>query len=205
MEQTNPQARHYTPEEYFALEEISEVRHEYFEGEVLAMSGVSLAHNLVKGNLVASLWLIARQRGCRVFDENARLVVREKALYVYPDVMLTCDPADRRETRQIRQPVLIAEVLSLSTGDYDRTEKFANYQKMTSLRHYLLVSQTAWVVEWLRRDEAGQWIYTLLNTPEGVLEIADLGLRLPLRELYEDTDVAPLRVQPKADANALGK
>lgn len=67
---------------------------------------------------------------------------------------------------------------------------------MPSLRHYLLISQAAWVVEWFRRDEAGQWIYTLLTGPDGLLQIADLGLTLPLRELYEDTDVAPLRVLP---------
>lgn len=188
--------RRYTPEEYFALEKTSEVRHEYVEGEVFAMAGASIAHNLIKSNLVAALRPNARQRGCRVFDENVRLVVQEKSLYVYPDVLLTCDPTDRRESYQVRHPVLIAEILSPSTAEYDRTEKFANYQKINSLRHYLLVSQAAWVVEWFRRDEAGQWIYTLLSTPERVLEIPDLGLVLPLRELYEDTDVAPLRLQP---------
>ncbi|MGI4739218.1 MAG: hypothetical protein ACRYG7_28970 [Janthinobacterium lividum] len=86
------------------------------------------------------------------------------------------------------------------TAEHDRTKKFANYQKLPTLRHYLLVSQTAWVVEWFRRDEAGQWIYTLLSTPDSVLEIPDLGLVLALRELYEDTDVAPLRAQPAPDA-----
>jgi len=196
MGQAETAPRHYSPEEYFALEEQSDVRHEYIEGEVFAMAGASISHNLIKGNTVASLRLAVRPRGCRVFDENVRLVVRERALYAYPDVLVTCDPADRRDAYLVRHPVLIAEVLSASTAEYDRTEKFANYQQLPSLRHYLLVSQTAWVVEWFRRDEAGQWIYTLLSTPDSVLQIPDLGLVLPLRELYEDTDVAPLRVQP---------
>ena len=69
---------------------------------------------------------------------------------------------------------------------------------MPSLRYYILVSQAAWIVEWFRRDEAGQWIYTLLTGPDSTLEIPDLGLVLPLRELYEDTDVAPLLVLPSA-------
>lgn len=103
----------------------------------------------------------------------------------------------------MRLPVLIAEVLSPGPAEYDRTEKFTNYQKVPSLRHYLLLSQVSWTVEWFRRDEAGQWIYTVLHDPAAVLEIPDLNLRLPLVELYEDTDVAPLRPQPRPDPGQL--
>lgn len=190
------QPRRYTPEEYFALEERSEMRHEYFEGEVFAMVGTSVIHNLIKGNFIAGLRPGVRQRERRYVDENVRLQVREKSFYAYPDVMVSCDPADRRDAYTWRYPVLIAEVLSPSTGDYDRTTKFEHYQKLPSLRHYLLISQLAWTVEWFRRDEAGQWIYTLLTGPAATLEIPDMGLALPLRELYEDTDVAPLLVLP---------
>ncbi|AWM34478.1 Uma2 family endonuclease [Hymenobacter nivis] len=196
MGHVEPQTRRYTPEEYMALEEKSEVRHEYFDGEIFAMAGASAPHNLIKGNMIAALRPGVRQRGCRVFDENMRLAVQERKYYTYPDIMVSCDPDDRRDPYLIRQPMLIVEVLSPSTAEYDRTEKFAQYQKLTSLRHYLLVSQTAWVVEWFRRDDAGQWIYTLLSELADVLEIPDLGLRLPLAELYDDTDVAPLRMTP---------
>ncbi|AMR28035.1 hypothetical protein A0257_13675 [Hymenobacter psoromatis] len=198
MGQAETATRHYTPEEYFELEATSEVRHEYFEGEVFAMAGASKSHNVLAQNLAAGLRTALRGKGCQTFIEDVRLVLKENMYYVYPDVLVTCDPADRRDAYLVRHPVLIAEILSPSTAEYDRTEKFANYQKIPSLRHYLLVSQTAWVVEWFRRDEAGQWIYTLLHEPTGVLEIPDLGLVLPLRELYEDTDVAPLRAQPAA-------
>lgn len=196
MGQAEIQPRQYTPEEYFALEAQSEVRHEYFEGEVFAMAGTSLAHNLIKNNLIAVLRPGVRQRGCRLFDENVRLAVQESKYYTYPDVMVSCDPTDRHDPYLVRQPVLVAEILSPSTAEYDRTTKFENYQQMPSLRHYLLISQSAWTVEWFRRDEVGQWIYTLLTGAESVLEIPDLGLVLPLRELYDDTDVAPLRLAP---------
>jgi Uma2 family endonuclease len=199
MGQAELQPRRYTPEEYFALEERSEVRHEYFEGEVFAMAGGSVTHNLIKGNFIAGLRPGVRARGCRYVDENVRLAVIEKSFYTYPDVMVSCDPADRRDSYTWRHPVLLVEVLSPSTADYDRTTKFENYQKMPSLRHYLLISQSAWTVEWFRRDEAGQWIYTLLTGPDATLEIPDMGLVLPLRELYEDTDVAPLLVMPDAE------
>lgn len=199
MGQAELQKQHYTPEEYFALEAASEVRHEYFEGEVFAMAGASKAHNVLAQNLAVGLRTALRGKGCQTFIEDVRLVIKENIQYVYPDVLVTCDPADRRDDYLVRHPVLIAEILSPSTAEYDRTEKFANYQKLPSLRHYLLVSQTAWVVEWFRRDEAGQWIYTLLPEPAAVLTIPDLGLTLPLRELYEDTDVAPLRAMPEPD------
>ncbi len=198
MGQPETATRHYTPEEYFELETTSEVRHEYFEGEVFAMAGASKSHNVLAQNLAAGLRAALRGKGCQTFMEDVRLVMKENVHYVYPDVLVTCDPADRRDAYLVRHPVLIAEILSPSTGEYDRTEKFANYQKIPSLRHYLLVSQTAWVVEWFRRDEAGQWIYTLLHEPTCVLTIPDLDLVLPLRELYEDTDVAPLRATPVA-------
>lgn len=196
MGQPAPPPRHYTLKEYFALQEKSAAKYEYIEGEAFAVGGATIAHNLIKGNLVAALRPRARQRGGRVLDESVLLVVRANAFYTYPDVLVTTDPADRRDPYLVRHPLLLAEILSPATAEYDRTEKFANYQRLPSLRHYLLVSQSAWVVEWFRRDEAGQWIYTLLSTPESVLEIPDLGLALPLRELYEDTGVAPRRVLP---------
>lgn len=190
MGQAETSTRHYTPAEYFALEAQSDVRHEYFAGEVFAMAGASKAHNLLTQNMALSLRASLRGKGYQVFIENVRLAVKEKFYYTYPDVVVSCDPADRHDPYLLRQPVLIAEILSPSTADYDRTTKFENYQQMPSLRHYLLISQSAWIVEWFQRDKAGQWIYTLLTGPDSVLEIPDLGLVLPLRELYDDTDVA---------------
>jgi Uma2 family endonuclease len=196
MEQAATPPRHYTLKEYFALQEKSAARYEYIEGEAFAVGGASIAHNLIKGNLVAALRPAAKRRGGRVLDESVLLVVRANAFYTYPDVMVTSDPADRRDPYLVRRPLLLAEILSPTSAEYDRTEKFANYQQLPSLRHYLLISQSAWVVEWFRRDDAGQWIYTLLSTAESILEIPDLNLTLPLRELYDDTDVAPRRVLP---------
>ena len=191
MEQLN-QRRRYTPEEYFALEASSEERHEYFDGKVFAMAGGTKSHNLIAHNFTVALRGSLRGTGCQVFMEDVRLAVQDDFHYTYPDVVVTCDPADRRDPYFIRQPVLIIEVLSPSTADYDRSQKFKQYKKIAALRHYILVSQTAWVLEWFRRDDAGQWIYTVFSDPADVLEILELNLRLPLADVYEDTDVAPL-------------
>ena len=91
-----PEIQHrYTAEEYFALEAHSEVRHEFFDGEVFAMAGGTIPHNLIKGNIVAGLRPGVRQRGCRLYDESVRLAVQNDFHYTYPDVMVSCDPSDR--------------------------------------------------------------------------------------------------------------
>ncbi|WP_201982839.1 Uma2 family endonuclease [Hymenobacter rubidus] len=189
----------YTPEEYFALEAQSEVRHEYFDGEIFAMDGGTKSHNLIKGNTMAGLRAGVRQRGCRAYDESVRLAVQDDFHHTYPDVVVSCDPADRRDPHLVRQPLLIVEVLSPSTAEYDRSRKFTQYKKMASLRHYILVSQTAWVLEWFRRNESDEWIYTVFSDPADVLEIQELNLRLPLADVYEDTDVAPLLLDPEPE------
>ena len=184
--------RYYTAAEYFALEVQSEVRHEYFDGGIFAMAGGTKSHNLITQNIASGLRPGVRSKGCQVFMEDVRLAVQDDFHYTYPDVMANCDPSDRRDPYLVRQPVLIVEVLSPLTAEYDRSRKFNQYQKIPSLRHYILVSQTAWVLEWFRRDDVGQWIYTVLSDPGDVLEIPDLDLRLPLANVYDDTDVAPL-------------
>ncbi len=198
MGQAELQPRRYTPAEYFALEAQSEGRHEYFDGEIFAMAGTSDSHNLLALNMTVALRTALRGQSCRVYMESLRLAVQEGFHYTYPDVMVNCEPTDRQDRYTKRHPVLIVEVLSPGTQEYDRTTKFKQYQRLPSLRHYVLISQDTWTVEWFQRDEAGRWIYTLLNDPAEVLLVPDLNLRLPLAELYEDTDVAPLRIIPTA-------
>ncbi|GAA4361075.1 Uma2 family endonuclease [Hymenobacter saemangeumensis] len=196
MGHAEQQKRRYTPAEYFALEEQSVVRHEYFDGEVFAMAGASKAHNTIAQNLVIALRSALRGQRCQVFMEGVRLAVQENFYYTYPDVMVSCAPADFQDEYLVRQPVLIMEVLSPSTAEYDRTEKFSQYRKLASLQHYILVSQATWAMDWYRRDEAGQWIHRLLTEPADILDISDLGLRLPLVEVYEASGIAPIRLGP---------
>jgi len=197
--------RYYPLQAFLALEAASEQRHEYIEGAVFVTERDTLAHNLTKSNLIAALRPVVRQRDGQVFSASVQVEAQAGSCYLYPDVVVSCDPADRRDPYVVRLPVLIAEIQSLTTAEYDRTTKFYSCQKIPSLRHYLLISQAAWTVEWFRHDEAGQWIYTLLTGPDATLEILDLGLVLPLRELYEDTDVAPLRVMPSAEQSGMSR
>lgn len=199
MGHAEAQPRRYTVEEYFALEETSNVRHEFFEGEVFAMSDASSAHNDIIQNFILTLRPKLRGSGCRVKIDGMRLVVREEQYYTYPDVMVSCHPDDREAGQQYRHPVLIVEALSPATEAYDRTLKFNQYQKLASLRHYVLVSQKNWVVEWFQLTEHGVWAYTALAEADDFITIPELNLTLTLADIYEETDVVPMRIDFRAE------
>jgi len=196
MGHAEEQPRRYTVEEYFALEEASDVRHEFFAGEVFAMSGTNSVHNDIIQNFILTLRPKLRGSGCRIKIDGMRLVVRDEYYYTYPDVMVSCHPDDREATQQYRHPVLIVEVSSPSTETYDRTQKFNQYQKLHSLRHYVLVSQKNWLVEWFRLTEHGVWGYTALDEANASITIPELNLTIALADIYDETDIVPMRVMP---------
>jgi len=196
MEQQQLPPRHYTAAEYFALEEQSEVRHEYFDGEVFAMAGATKAHNLLANNFMRKTWDALQGRKCQLFTSDVRVVIQENHHYVYPDVVVSCDPDDERDDLLVRKPLLIVEVLSDSTAAYDRSDKFKHYRQLPSLRYYVLVHQNRWLVEWFHREETDKWVYNSLDALGDVLAIAELNLYLPLAGLYAATTIAPLRLTP---------
>ena len=196
MEQQQPAAPLYSVEEYLELEANSEIRHEYYRGEIFAMSGTSGTHNIVKQNCVISFRLGLRGTGCRLYDENVRLAVSEGELYTYPDVMVTCHPDDSPDKNIVRQPVLLIEVLSPGTESHDRVWKFNRYTRLPSLQHYLLVSASTWLVEWYRREPSGVWSYTPLSSADDAVLLPELPLKLPLTDIYTELEINPLPDRP---------
>jgi len=193
MEQTLAHPLRYSPEEYFALEEKSPVRHEFFAGEVFAMAPQSIAHNTIAQNVTFACRQALRGQKCRVLMEGVQLTVEHHQHYTYPDIMVSCDARDQHESRRLHHPVLIVEVLSPSTEAYDRGLKFNQYKKLPSLRHYLLVSQKAWLVEWYQLSEHGVWGHTALTEAVDAVVIPELNLTLTLVQIYEEADVAPMK------------
>lgn len=184
MAQAESGARRYTVAEYMALEERSEIRHQYFKGEVFAMAGGTLNHSSLILRCAAQLMAAAEPRGCRVFAESVQLRVAEGEYYTYPDVIVTCHPEDVDAARVVQHPVLLIEVLSDSTAEHDRLWKLFRYQNLPSLRHYLLVSQQYQGIEWYRRAEGGEWQQTVQVAPEGKIELPELGCTLRVQEIY---------------------
>ena len=192
--------RHYTIEEYFALEEQSDIRHEYYHGEIFpldgpsAMAGATFAHNTIKQNCVMALRQGLRGSGCRVFDENVRLSIEQDKQFTYPDVMVTCHQDDQRETRIARHPSLIIEVLSSSTAGHDRGWKFQQYQRLPELQQYVLISQNQVLVESFLRDAENVWKLTTLSSLTDTLLLPSLAMSITVEALYEEVEISPLRL-----------
>jgi Uma2 family endonuclease len=176
----------FTTEEYLQLEQTSEIRHEYVDGEVFAMAGASEEHNLIATNIIALLRPYLRGTPCRAFvsDMKVKLKVQKADIFYYPDILVTCDPNDGEKYFKTR-PTLIVEVLSNSTKTIDKREKRLNYQSIESLREYVLVSQDEIKVEVYRKNDRENWSLTILGKNDE-LSLDSIGLTLTMAEIYED-------------------
>lgn len=182
---SNPKTR-YTPEEYLALERSSETKHEYFNGEIFAMGGASSRHVLIVTNLVVELGTQLKSGPCLVYSTDLRVKVDPTGLYTYPDVVVICDAPqfDDEQKDTLLNPVLIIEVLSDSTKDYDRGGKFEQYRAIASFAEYLLVAQDRPHVEHNVRQADGSWVLHETNRLEDTIQLKSVSCSLPLSEIY---------------------
>lgn len=178
--------RFISPEEYLKIERASEIRHEYYNGEMFAMSGASRAHNVIAGNIFAEFRAQFRNRDCESYQSDMRVKVDCKGLYTYPDVVATCDSPtfEDEELDTLINPRVIVEVLSKSTEDYDRGTKFEMYRRIPSLRDYILVAQDRVHVEHFQRQESDRWILEDFNTREGMLLLDSIACELRVADVY---------------------
>jgi len=174
-----------TSDEYLALEQASEVRHEYVDGKVRAMAEGTDEHNAIVGNAYALLKAHVRGSGCRAFFSDMRMQLDSLNIYYYPDVFVSCDERDQGNKKLKRYPRLIIEVLSQSTEAIDRGEKFENCQTLESLQEYVLINQTRQRVDCFRRADNGLWVLQGYGPGERV-RFQSVGLEVEIAELYED-------------------
>ena len=179
--------RRYSVDEYLALEESSDVRHEYVDGFLHAMAGETERHNLVVLNIAFALRAAGTGRACRVVTENVKLFVASGSRIYYPDVMVLCDPADDHPSMK-RQPCFIAEVLSPRTEATDRREKLEAYRTIPSLGTYVLVDPDRARVEIHQRSE-GTW-KAFVAEGNAAVEISCLGTNISLDVMYEGLPTA---------------
>ncbi len=174
-------------EEYLAFEEASEIKHEYVNGEIYAMTGVSVRHNRITLNLASRLINYLCGSPCEVFIAEVKLRLKElnQDIFYYPDLMVCCDPNDR-ELYSRSRPCLIVEVLSNSTARIDRSEKYLTYIQLESLQGYLLLEQNKIGATLYRRD-GNDWRREELNDPQATLTLPCTGLTVQLAEIYEGT------------------
>lgn len=173
-----------TVDEYLALEEISKIRHEYVDGQIHAMAGGTLNHNRIAMDFGRLLNDRMTGKNCEAFVEN--IVVRiSAAIYYYPDVVVACDELDGNES-VIHNPVLVIEVLSKSTEKIDRREKMIEYQMISGLREYVIVTQEKMQIEVYRHDNAGEaWQGEIYTEPEQEVLFASVGVKMLVSEIYQ--------------------
>ena len=175
-----------TVEEYLEFEEQSPIRHEYVNGAIYAMSGVSVAHARITRELVMALGGHLRRGPCELFSTDLKLMVRSDTdkIFYYPDVMVACQREDWGPDF-VRNPKLVAEILSPSTNHIDRREKAMTYRRIASVEEYVLVAQDELEVIVQRRAE--NWRPQSYAGREAMVEFRSIGLSVPLAQIYEGT------------------
>jgi Uma2 family endonuclease len=180
-----------TPEEYLVLERKAQVRSEYLDGDMVAMSGGSREHALIIGNIVRELGSQLRGRPCEVYPSDMRVKVSATGLYTYPDITVVRGEAqlegEWRDT--LLNPIVIFEVLSPSTESYDRGPKFAHYRKIPSLVEYVLVSQREYAIEQYVRQPDGPWVRSEARTAAGKLDLTSIQCSIKLADIYERIEI----------------
>jgi len=180
-----------TPEEYLAFERKATTKHEYLNGQIVAMSGASFAHNFITVNIATHLNIQLMNGECRVATSDMRVKVTEIDAYFYPDVVVVCgEPVPEDNVFDtLLNPTVIVEVLSPSTETYDRGEKFEYYQQIASLKDYILISQDKVHIEHYCRQGAG-WLQTEFQELSDVLSLRSIDCELRLQDVYRRVEVA---------------
>ena len=175
-----------TPEEYLAIERESEIRHQFYDGEMFAMSGASREHNLIAWNIGAALHGQLKDRACEAYSNDMRVKVDPTGLYTYPDIMVVCDEPkfEDEHVDTLLNPQVIFEVLSKATESYDRGKKFEHYRQLESLMDYLLVSQDEPHIEHFAKNVDGQWVLSEATGLDAAIELPTIHCQLALGDVY---------------------
>jgi Uma2 family endonuclease len=175
-----------TEDEYLSIERRSEVKHELVDGTMVAMSGASPVHVLIVSNLVTALGNQLKDRDCRVYASDLRVKIQKSGRYTYPDVSVVCGrlelATEQRDT--LLNPRVLIEVLSESTKDYDRGEKFEQYRSIPSFAEYLLVAQDRHHVEHYVRQGDGRWLLEETDAIADSVALESIECRLTLADIY---------------------
>jgi len=180
------QPNHLTVSEYLELEAESLIKHEYIDGEIYAMAGASDAHVTICLNLASDLRNHLRASGCRVYMSDMKVRLESLNRFFYPDIFVTCDSQDKETANYKQFPCLIVEVISESTEAFDRGDKFIDYQTISSLQEYVLISTKRQRLECFRRNEQGLWVIESYGSNVPSFQLKSLNFQGSFQSLYEN-------------------
>jgi Uma2 family endonuclease len=174
--------------EYLQFEQDSNIRHEYLQGEVVAMAGASRKHNQITGALMFLLYGHLRNKDCEVYGGDMRVKIDKVDVQTYPDFSVFCGSPEFTDdpVPALLNPILIIEVLSPSTESYDRGKKFQYYRTIPSLQEYVLVSQDQAQVEKYVRQPNNRWELSDASGLEDHITLASIDCKLSLEDVYEN-------------------
>ncbi len=178
----------FTIEEYLEMEAAAIEKHEYYKGGIFTMPVVLLPHNIISGNTLVSLHHRLKGKGCRPFNSDMRVHIEKNTLFTYPDISVVCGKPEtlNNDNFNLLNPVLIIEILSKSTKNYDRGDKFKLYRDIPSLKEYILIDSLGVSVEAFRLNKDNHWELEEYNRVDEVLQIPALQLAIPLTEIYDE-------------------
>ncbi|MBD2482973.1 Uma2 family endonuclease [Planktothrix sp. FACHB-1365] len=184
------QTRYYTPEEYLEWEEQADYKHEYRDGEIVPMTGGTTNHNKIALNVAAYLKFALRGQNYDVYIGDVRLWIPRYRQYTYPDIMVIQRPPvySGTGTTTVMNPMLITEVLSKSTQNYDQGDKFTYYRSIPELQEYILIAQQDYKVMQYVKNDKSQWILTEYEGETSQFKLASFDIHFNFNELYEGVD-----------------
>ena len=179
----------FTVAEYLEMERTSDVKHEFYKGEIFAMAGAGARHNIIYTNLFGQLYNALNGKPCRPYGSNMRIHIPENTLYTYPDISIICGDitTSDEDENSATQPLVIIEILSGSTKSYDRGDKFKLYRSIPTLRDYILVDSESINVEAFSLNDEMLWELREYKKLEEVLKIKSVDCNISLNEVYRDT------------------
>jgi Uma2 family endonuclease len=184
---TQIEKRNYTSEECLALEEVADYKSEYHDGEIVPITGGTTNHNEIAGNFYSHFKFTFRGQNYRIYMGNVRLWIPRYRRYTYPDVMVIegAPVYEGTGTTTLTNPLLIVEVLSKSTTNYDQGENFRYYRSIPEFREYILIDQYSFHVEQFSKNLTGKWVLTEYELQDSALALDSIEFQFSLSDLYE--------------------
>jgi Uma2 family endonuclease len=179
----------FTIEEYLQMEEVSEGKHEYYQGEIFAMSGAKVPHNIISVNLIKLFGQKLKGKSCEPFNSDQRIYIPQNSLFTYPDISIICGEIITLDNDDwnIINPSVIIEVLSKATRNYDRGDKFKLYRDIATLKEYILIDSETVSIEAFRINDGGHWELEEYMKADDDLLIKCTQVSIPITEIYKRT------------------
>ena len=186
-----PEKQYITPEQYLESERLALEKHEFYLGEIFAMSGASFRHNQIFKNTYGNLFNKLKGKPCQPYGSDLRIHIPNNSLYTYPDISIICGKPEMTDKVKdtITNPSVIIEILSKSTYDYDKGQKFTLYRDIDSLREYILIDSMSIRVEHYFKNEDSSWTLKDYRTIDDKLNIETISFDLLLSDVYVDVFV----------------